>query len=428
MYKKIIVAGLGVLVLALFVFRFNQFTRDEASVQGVLPVRVDVITVQPEPLSVWVFAEGTAEALRKAFLNFEQPGKVVYLGEADDNGQVREGMRVSGPSENMPKGQLLARIDDRESSAAVRALEASLQSARERRKEAEAGKARAENDLKQAGQDFQRIAKIYDKGVVSRDEYERYNTNLKNARVSVDAADSVLKAATSRVRSAAAELNGSAVNLEKTSLFAPFGGVITAMNILEGNYYYPPAAAGSSREREASSAIVMIDDSSYEIRLEVSEADVSGIREGQAVYMASDDRMLYAAEKQGFKGTGFVKGRVWSVSPSQSLQRRSFLVKIRTEGDASSLRDGMFIRAWIATLEKQEALTLPWQVLSFRDNKPFVYVVRNDNTVEKRELAIGVQGLDKLEIVMGINAGERVVVRGQHLLAPGSKVQVLGER
>ena len=274
MYKKIIVAGLGVMVLALFVFRFNQFTSIEVAVQEVAPVRVDVTTVQPEPLSVWVFAEGTAEALRKAFLNFEQPGKVVYLGEAEENGQVREGMRVSGPSEDMPSGQLLARVDNRESSAAVRALEASLQSARERRKEAEAGKAKAQNDLKQAEQDFQRIAKIYDKGVVSRDEYERYNTSLKNARVSVDAAESALKAATSQVRSAAAELNRSAVNLEKTSLFAPFDGVITAMNILEGNYYYPPAAAGSSREREASSAIVLIDDSSYEIRLEVPESDV----------------------------------------------------------------------------------------------------------------------------------------------------------
>ena len=144
--------------------------------------------------------------------------------------------------------------------------------------------------------------------------------------------------------------------------------------------------------------------------------------------MASDDRVLYAAGKQGFKNGAFVKGRVWSVSPSQSLQRRSFQIKVRTEGDASSLRDGMFIRAWIATLEKQETLALPWQVLSFRDNQPFVYVVNDDNTVEKRELTIGVQGLNKLEIVMGINAGERVVVRGQHLLAPGSKVLVLGER
>lgn len=426
MRKKILTISLVLLVVAFGIYRFMQLSQVTISAQDSAPVRVNVMEMQSENLSSWTFAEGTAEALRKAFLNFEQQGKVVYIGQTDGEDIIREGVRVFGPADGATHGQLLAQIDNREYASQVRALEARLQSARQRKKEAEAGKERAMNDLAQAEADFQRIEQIYERGVVSRDEYERFNTNLKNAKVAVDAADSALLAVISEAQSVAAELNSATVSLEKTSLFAPFDGIISTVNLLEGNYYYPPMGVANNREREASSAIVVLDDSVFEVRLEVPEDAFRGIEEGQTVYLAQNDRALYESVKYDFQNDAVISGKVWSVSPSASLQKRSMQVKVRAKSNNEALRDGMFVQAWIAMEERNNALVLPWEILSFHNGIPFVYVVREDKTVEMRWVSLGLQGLEKVEIIDGLKEGETVVVRGQHLLACGTQVEVLG--
>ncbi len=428
MNKKYLMAGLGAVAVVLGLYKYNQLTTESAEVVEPAPVRVEIELVTPETLDSWVFSEGTAEALQKAFLNFEQSGKVVYIGEMSDGSQIREGIRVYGPSEDINKGQLLAQIDNRESVAGVRSLEAQLQSTRERRKEAQAGKVRATNNLVQAQSNFSRVEQIYKKGVVSQNEFDRAKTDLKNAQASQDAANSGLQAAISEIKSVAADMNQATVSLEKTSLFAPFDGVITSVNILEGNYYYPPSGVTSSKEREASSAIVVVDDSAYEVRLHLPEDTYASVKEGQTVYLAYNDTALYEAEKTGFRSGNFVKAKIWSVSPSISLQSRSLQVKVRTEGDASGIRDGMFLQAWIATEEKQNVLALPWQTLSFRDGVPFVYVVTPDNRAELRWLDLGLVGLNRTEVLTGVEAGERIITEGQHLLTDGSRVEVLGAK
>ena len=175
---------------------------------------------------------------------------------------------------------------------------------------------------------------------------------------------------------------------------------------------------------------MVVDDSRFEVRLEVPEYAVQSIREGQPVLLAQDDRRLYLAAEAGLDVAtdGVVSGKVWSVSPSLSLQRRAQLVKVRTDGNAGVLRDGMFVRAWIATHRKQDALALPLYALSFSDGEPYAFVIDEQGRVERRSLALGLRGLQSVEILEGLAAGDRVVVRGQHLLAAGSVVEVAGAR
>ena len=207
--------------------------------------------------------------------------------------------------------------------------------------------------------DYKRIASIFAKGVVSRDEFERFKTAQLNAETGVEAANSALQALVAEARSVAAELNAATVSLEKTSLFAPFNGVIASVNILEENHYYPPGMITSDRERETGSAIVVIDDSELEVQLEISEEQAQAIKEGQTVFLASDDRELYRGANTQFTQGRFVEGTVWSVSPVLSLEKRSHLVKVRTSEQSSIIRDGMYVRAWITTEVKSDVLTVP---------------------------------------------------------------------
>ena len=420
--KYLAIAIVTISLLSLGIYRYNELTTPISATSEAKPVQVQSFTVLPTTIIDWTFSEGTAEALRKAFLDFEQSGKVVYIGELEDNSKLREGIRVFGPADGARNGQLLAQIDSRLNTAEVRGLEARLLSVREKSKEAAASLTQAENDQRQAELDFERMDEIYKKGVISRDQYEKSLTAKLNAAAAVTAAGSALQSAQAEIEGISADLNKATVSLEKTSLFAPFDGIITAVNIYEENYYYPPTGINSNRDREAAAAIVIIDDSQFEIQLEVPEEHAQKLQEGQTVYLAADDRSLYSAEKNGFIQSQVTKGTIWSVSPAYSLQRRSRLVKVRTHHTSNKLEDGQFVQAWIMSERKDNALSIPFEALSFQNGQPFVYVINDSNKSEKRWLKTGIEGLENIEVISGLKQNDEVVVRGQHLLSEGSHI------
>ncbi|WP_026972915.1 efflux RND transporter periplasmic adaptor subunit [Aliagarivorans marinus] len=423
----LIVLGLLALVMVRYVRLLNQ----PAMAQRQLPIaKVEVVTVQPESISRWVFSEGTIKAKRKAFLDFEYPGKVVAIGTQQDGTELRAGSRVFGPQGELNHGQLLAQIDSRDNSAVVTSLQSQLQAVAAQRRELEARLLQAQNERTLNQQNYQRMKEVHQRGLISQDEFDRVNTAWLNAQASVTAAESALAAIDSEAKSLSAELNRATISLEKTSLFAPFDGVISAMNIVEDNHYYLPMSAASDRERELSSAIVVVDDSELEVRLEIAGRDADLIEEGQTVWLASDDQQLYQAalqegEVQDSETANVHQGRVWSVSPAFNLQQRSLTVKVRLSQQDGRLRDGQFVRVWIAAQNKPEVLALPLHALSFSGADAFVFVVDEQMRVTTRDVELGIQGLNKVEVTNGLQVGDTVVTRGQHLLVEGAQVNLV---
>ncbi|PSU32263.1 efflux RND transporter periplasmic adaptor subunit [Photobacterium lutimaris] len=423
--KAWLIFPIGLLLLT--GYRFSQLEdTNQFPPQPSLRVKVQTEQIVPERLTGWSFSEGTVQAYRKAFLDFEMPGKVVTIGELENGTQLREGARVFGPDKTIERGQLLAQIDNRQNSASVKALEARLQAMRAQKQEAQARLQQAENDLALSKLNFARMEEVYERGVISQDEFERNKTARLNAQSAVAMHISGLEAIESEILSVAADINRETVSLEKTSLFAPFNGYIAAMNIREDNHYYPPAGITSNRDREASSAIVVVDDSLLEIQLELPVEDARLLTEGQTVYLASDNAILYRAEENQFTDNSVVEGKIWSVSPTINLQRRSQSVKVRVHNEEQRLIDGEFVRAWIAATVVEDAVSLPIYAISFRGGKAFAFVVNHDNQVEERQLSLGLQGLRRIQILSGLDADEQVVTRGQHLLVNGSLVEVVG--
>ncbi|MBC7004106.1 efflux RND transporter periplasmic adaptor subunit [Photobacterium sp. BZF1] len=423
--KAWLILPIGLLLLT--GYRFMQLEdTSQLQTQPPMPVKVQTEQIVPELITGWSFSEGTVQAYRKAFLDFEAPGKVVTIGELENGTQLREGARVFGPDDTINRGQFLAQIDSRQNSASVKALEARLQAVRAQKQEAEARLQQAENDLALSKQNFARMEEVYERGVISQDEFERNKTALLNAQSAVAMNISGLEAIESDILSVSADINRETVSLEKTSLFAPFDGYIAAMNIREDNHYYPPAGINSNRDREASSAIVIVDDSLLEIQLELPVEDARLLKEGQTVYLASDNTTLYRAEENQFQGSNVVTGTIWSVSPTINLQRRSQSVKVRVHNDEQQLIDGEFVRAWIAATVVEDAISLPIHAISFRSGNAFAFIVNNENQVEERQLSLGLQGLRRIQVLDGLEAGDQVVTRGQHLLINGSQVEVVG--
>ncbi|MTI12287.1 efflux RND transporter periplasmic adaptor subunit [Sansalvadorimonas verongulae] len=420
--NQLLLAGAVIALTGLGAFRLNSYLQPPTITVQERVISVSAITVEPQPLTAWVFAEGTAEAQRKAFLNFERAGKVVAIGDDDSSLMLREGSRVN-------KNRRLASLDSRTNSATVDSLTARLQSARKRSEEARANTLRAHNDLKLAQIAFERTQKIHKDGLISQDALDRDRTALLNAEAAVTAADSAEASAHAEIKSISAEREGALVTLSKDNLFAPFDGLITVMNLREGNYYYPPQGITRNSEREASSAIVVVDDNHFEITLQIPETSAAMVEEGETVWISANSTALYQSARTGELTGGIMIGKVWSVSPALSLQNRSRTVKVRTDiGQDTSIHDGLFVQAWIAARHKSDAISLPIESLSFRDRQPFIYVIEENRRVTRRMVKTGLEGLGRIEITSGLSAGDQVVVRGQHLLADGSLVQVVGHK
>ena len=424
--KTTALSAVILLFVGLTAYRLDMYMQPDVMQQQERVIKVNAITVAPQPLTAWVFAEGTAEAQRKAFLDFERAGKVVAIGQDQDHLSLREGSRVSGPKGTENKGQRLASIDSRNTSATADSLAARLQSARQRGEEAKANTQRSRNDLTLAQIAFKRTKKLHADGLISRDTLDRDRTTLLNAEAAVTAATSAEASARSEITSTSAELEGALVTLSKDSLFAPFDGLITVMNLREGNYYYPPAGISSNSDRESASAIVVVDDNRFEITLDIPEQSARMVEEGQTIWVSANSSALYSSARTGTMSSEIMTGKVWSVSPSISLKNRSRRIKVRTDiNQKPTVQDGLFVQVWIAARHIPEAIALPVEALSFRHRQPFIYVVNNTQRVERRMITTGLEGLNTIEVASGLKAGEQVVVRGQHLLDQNSLVEIV---
>ncbi|WP_221798934.1 efflux RND transporter periplasmic adaptor subunit [Oceanobacter mangrovi] len=418
---------LPVALVVLLVYRWLQLQgSEELQPQVQPPVKVETIQVVPQTLTQWVFAEGTVQASRKAYLNFESSGRVERIARLADGSQLREGIRVFGPVDGARHGQLLAQIDSRDNYENVQSLEAQLQSMRAQKREAEARLQQAENEQQLSDANFARSQEVFETGAISRKDFDREKTSNLNAATAVQVAQTAVSQIDSQIRRAVAELNRATIALEKTSLFAPFDGVITAMNIREQNYFYPSRSGNNDRDQEASAAIVVVDDASLEVSVELDTRQAALLQEGQRVMLAGDDAALYKAEQQA-DFSQISEGRVWSVSPAINLQSRTQRVRVRIGDGNRGLLEGQYVRAWIEARVLTDIVAIPIHALSFQQGQPFVFVLNTaSGKVERRDVTLGAAGLQLLQVSDGLQPGDEVVSRGQHLLVDGADAVAVG--
>ena len=92
-----------------------------------------------------------------------------------------------------------------------------------------------------------------------------------------------------------------------------------------------------------------------------------------------------------------------------------------------SLKAGLFARGEIKLLQKQAALVLPKASLYDRNGKYYAYVLKADRKVEQRALVLGVSNEQEVEVLRGLQEGDRVILDNLSRLRPGMSVDVAEE-
>ena len=120
-----------------------------------------------------------------------------------------------------------------------------------------------------------------------------------------------------------------------------------------------------------------------------------------------------------FPGTTFL-GRVILINSVVDPDTRT--VKVRTEvaNPDGRLKPDMFANVQIVTALNRTAISIPQSAVLNDEGKMIVFVAEN-NGYKKRQVQAGIQSNDRVEIIDGLNAGDKVVVKGNYLLLQQSK-------
>ncbi|MEL6222576.1 MAG: multidrug transporter [Cyanobacteria bacterium J06627_8] len=434
------VFGLGSGVYS--IFRQEAAVTQEEQVPSRLPVGVTEVSVGLA--QEWIFDEGLVGSVQRRVLNFEVNGEVQFITKIDGR-DLRAGDAVS-------RGQLLASIDDRNEVVAIDTAEADLNVAIQEQDQAIAQLLQAEADFDRAQSDLQleetelvRYESLFEDGAVAaidRDvEYndtEQARAALRVAEQEIRVAEDAVESAEASVAAAQARLREARVNFEDTQLVSPLDGIVAYINIREGEYWDGQrlTSAGNDLDDVADSApIVVVEPQSFEVEIELQADEAKNIQVGQSAYVvleedvseaeaagATNQNLLEIAQSEGSRG------EVFAVSPTLTPGGRGVEVTIRDFDLLRNLQVGGRVYVWIETDNNPNAVLVPLGSLQLTEEGAYAFVV-NESTgrVERRQVEVGIEALNGIEILSGIEPGERVVIDGINRLVDGMLVEVVSE-
>jgi RND family efflux transporter MFP subunit len=351
-------------------------------------IEVEVATVssrQAGAQAAVLNATGYVTARRRATVSSKITGKVVDVN-------IEEGMAVR-------EGQVLARLDAETQRAAVALAEAQAEAARRNVNESEVR-------LNEARINLARVTKLVAVGYSTAAEVD-------TARAAVDSLEARIRASREQVRVAERQVALERTNLDSTIIRAPFEGVVISKDAQPGEMV-SPVSAGGGFTRTGIGTIV--DMRSLEIEVDVNEAYINRVKPDQPVMAVLDAYPDWQ-----------IAGRVITTIPSADRQKATVLVRIAfMELDPRILPDmGVkvtFLRDSEDAVPAARPVTLvPKAAIKTDGKQSYVFVVVNGRT-DRRAITTGGADGDRVEVIAGLNPGERIVVSPPAELSAGSLV------
>lgn len=333
-------------------------------------------------------ASGYVTARRRATVSSKVTGKVIEVN-------VEEGMAVR-------RGQVLARLDDSQIRSALHVAEAQLAAARGAAAEDEAR-------LREAQLTQGRRAQLVKEGVVGRAELDAAEAQVDSLKARIAMAHEQVRVAESHVSARKTDLNDMIVR-------APFDGVAISKDAQAGEMVSPVSAGGGFTR---TGICTIVDMSSLEIEVDVSESYINRVRPAQPAEAVLD---AYPDWR--------IPSHVITTVPSADRQKATVRVRLGFDQLDPRILPDMGVKvtflsekpAQTATVAKPRLL-VPKSAVRTVDGKSVVFVVKED-VAERRAVTVGAADGDQVEVVSGLQAGERVVIEGPANLADGSRVTV----
>jgi RND family efflux transporter MFP subunit len=323
------------------------------------PLPVAFAEARTHTLSAAVRLPGSVETFRKSQVAAATGGLVIKL-------PVRDG-------ETVPQGAVLAELDRR-------SLELRLEAVEAQRKEAEARWNAAKRSADRAREMFasQLVSQQQLDDVLF--EFNAWEARLENLR---------------------AEIASIQVDLERSTIRAPFAGVIVRKHTEVGQWL-----------RVGDPVAELMSLAELEVVVNVPEAYYANLKPGYPARVRFDAL-----------GGREVTGRISVIIPQADIEGRTFPVKVAIPDQKGAVGAGMTAEVVLGSQESRRATLVPKDAVVIDGSRRVVYVIDGEQKVAPREVLLGAGLGSWIEISGPVRAGDRVVTRGNERLRPGLTVQ-----
>ena len=322
---------------------------EEDAAEEVLAIPVEAATVAHSDVAAFYTGTATLEADEQATVVSQITGVVLEI-------RAEEGDFVEA-------GQVLARVESDRYALGVE---------------------RANADLKRLEMDFQRKQELFDKQLVSAEDYERVSAEYDAQKAAHDLAR---------------------LDLEYTNIRAPISGFISERLVRAGNLV------------ELHQAVYRV--TSYDPLLavmHVPERELSVLRKGLEVSMSLG----------AWPGESFT-GEVIRISPVIDPATGTFRVTAEIEDHDNMLKPGLFGRVGILYDLHEDVPVIPRSAVITEDELSHVFVIYDEGSAARRDVQLGYERNGVIEVLDGLARGETVVTAGKGSLSTGSQVEVVNK-
>lgn len=360
------------------------------------PVQVSFATAKKGSITRTISGAGKVQAATTVKISSNLSGDLMELN-------VAAGDRVA-------KGQVLGRIDRRRFEAAVRQAQAAQGSSRAEVQVAQVTANQADAELK-------RVAALVQKGIASPAELER-------AKADFDGASARVSSAMQRLAQSAAALDEAQTNLSRTTLTSPIEGTVIEVSREVGE-----RVRGSDFNEDVVMTIAAL--AAMEVKIEVGEHEVVHLKTGQRADVTMD-----ALEGQTFEGSVVEIAQKANIkNPGTEAEVTSFPVTVALTSRPPGALPGMSAEVRIAAENRTDAVVIPIQAVTVRSanllpdsmKEPptvegaamktkkaealakVVFVVGDDGKAHIRRVRTGIASETELEILEGLQPGDKVV-------------------
>lgn len=332
-------------------------------------------------------ASGYVTARREATVSSKITGKVVEV-------DVEEGMAVK-------EGQVLARLDDSQEQAALSVAKAQVIAA---------GHAVTENQihLAQAHINYERAAKLLAAGAGPE-------TDVEQAKLDVDTTQARITLLDEQVKVAQEQEAVAQTDVDNTIIRAPFSGIAVTKDAQPGEMVSPVSAGGGFTR---TGICTVVDMRSLEIDVDVNESYINRVTPGQDVTAVLDAYPDWQ-----------IPARVITIIPTADRQKATVQVRIAFKAlDPRILPDEGIKVSFLSEDDKsamtaQAATLVPKAAIRTEGETMVVYIIKGD-LAERRAVRVGNADGDRVEVLAGLQPGDRVVVSPPAELKDGAKIAV----
>jgi RND family efflux transporter MFP subunit len=310
--------------------------------------------------------------------------------------------------DHVKTGQTLAILEVPELDAQLQGAEAAIRRSQDAIRRAQGDLKRAESLHQATHLDYTRLKQASDArpGLIAEQELDNAQAKDREGEAQISADEAAFSEARNQLDVAIAEQKQLSAMSDYARIVSPFDGVITKRYVDTGAL----VQAGTSSNTQAVPVVSVAQTDLFRLTLAVPESAVPMIRLGTTV------TVHVQALNRDFEG------KVARFANSVNQETRTMHTEVDVHNPSRTIVEGMYAEVKLTLAKSDHALAVPIQAVSREGSHTTVLVVNSNDQIEEREVHLGIEGANQVEVVAGLKPNDRVVMGSRSDFRPGERV------